>query len=136
MWVFLNDAFFSIVDEKAKAGKRKNGKPCDSDVLVVRARRDREIERVFGQHMRLAKRKLVVSESDKTDYRYRARIPRSVVKDVMASEVDRVVYGNFKGSVDDDTLYAAYSSVWHVMYRLQRQPAKASPTLQLFKEAI
>lgn len=119
MWVFLNDAFFSIVDEKAKERQRKTDRPLARDVLVVRARRERDIQRVFGQQMRIAGRKLVVTENEATDYRFRARIPRSVVKEVMAAEVDRIVYGNFKDSVEDSALHAAYSAVWSVMYRLQ-----------------
>lgn len=128
MWVCLNDAFLSIVDEKAKTAKYSakpvKRKATDRDVLVVRARRKGDIERVFSQHMKIADKALEVTESAVTDYRYRARIPRSVVKEVMVAEVHRVTYGNFKDSVREDDLHSAYSSVWGVMYRLQEPPAR------------
>lgn len=132
MWVFLNDAFLSIVDEKAKMGKRRGNKANDADVLVVRARRQGDIERVFSAPMHSAKRKLEVLENEVTDYRYRALIPRSIVRAAMADEVDRVTYGNFKDSVGDDTLHTAYSRVWGVMYQLQKQPKPYS----LFDEGV
>lgn len=122
MWICLNDAFFSIVDEKAKNATSKRPprrKATDRDTLVVRARRDGDIERVFAQPAKIAGHKLVVEESIATDYRYRTRVPRALVKDVMAAEIDRVIYGNFKDSVEDDDLHRAYSQVWSVMFRLQ-----------------
>ena len=128
MWVFLNDAFFSIVDEKAKTAtwseKKAKRRITDRDILVVRARRKSDIERVFSQHMKIADRKLEVTESAVTDYQFRARIPRGIVKEVMVAEVQRITYGNFKDSVREDDLHRAYSSVWGVMYRLQEPPAR------------
>ena len=50
----------------------------------------------------------------------------------MAAEVDRVTYGNFKSSVEDDPLHHAYNAVWGVMYRLQKQPKAYS----LFDEGV
>lgn len=139
MWVFLNDAFFSIVDEKAKQAKfgvkPAKRKINDRDILVVRARRKGDIERVFSQHMKLYDRKLEVTESAVTDYQFRARIPRGVVKEVMVAEVQRITYGNFKDSVAEDDLHHAYSSVWGVMYRLQEPPARRTYGPGLFDGA-
>lgn len=118
MWIMLNDAFLSIVDEKAKTKKRRGNRPYDTDVLVVRARRQGDIERVFGGLVK----PLQVEVNDVTDYRFRAKLPRSVVKQAMLTEVDRVTYGNFKGSVGDNRLHSAYNGVWGVMYRLQEKP--------------
>lgn len=119
MWVCLNDAFFSIVDEKAKEKKRTGKEARPNDVLVVRARRKGELELVFEPHFVAAKRKLQVTESAATDYRYRLRVTRGMLKDVMAAEVDRVIYGNFKDSVADNDLHHAYSQIWQIMFRLQ-----------------
>lgn len=117
MWVFLNDAFLSIVDQEAKETGRETEIAQDGDVMVVRARLKGDIERVFA-HL-VGKKKLKVIETPQNDYRFRAMIPRSVVKAAMAAEVDRVTYGNFKNTVHDDDRHNAYSGVWGVMYRLQ-----------------
>lgn len=138
MWVFLNDAFFSIVDEKAKESKtRKPAKrrATDRDILVVRARLKGDIERVFTQHMKLAGKPLEVTESALSDYRFRARVPRGIVKEVMVAEVQRITYGNFKDSVAEDDRHKAYSGVWGVMYRLQEPPARRSYGPGLFDGA-
>ena len=55
MWLCLNNAFLSIVD-----------KDCAPDELLVRARRDGDIERVFP--------KAEVEVTLGNDYRCRARI--------------------------------------------------------------
>ena len=54
-----------------------------------------------------------------TDYRYRAEIPREKVAQAVADMVMSIDYSNFKNSVEDHRLHAAYSRVWSVMYRLQ-----------------
>jgi len=104
MWIMLNDAFFSIVD-----------KDCARDELMVRARRPGDLERVFPS----AKGK--VTEFTASDYHYRCAISRDEVKSVLAGEVDRVSYSNFKNSVEDHDLHNAYNRVWHAMAALQPQ---------------
>lgn len=100
MWLCLNNAFLSVVDKSDVPG-------C----LLVRARRKGDIERIF----RAAK----VRESDGTDYRYRANIPRHVVAQTIANAITDIDYNNFKDSVPDDRLHDAYSRVWGVMGQLQ-----------------
>lgn len=142
MWVCLNDSFFSIVDEQAKLGKASKGKVVqhkkrkanDRDILVVRARRHGDIEKVFASLMKIHGIGLEVTRSEYNDYRFRARIPRRVVKEVMAAEVDRILYGNFKNSVESHELHEAYSSVWSVMLRLQ-EPAWRETYPSLFDGA-
>lgn len=100
MWLCLNNAFLSIVDKSTKSG-------C----LLVRSRRRNDIRKVFPT----AK----VSESFGTDYRFRADIPREVVAEAVANQIRGIEYNNFKNSVDDDRLHAAYNRVWGVMGQLQ-----------------
>lgn len=105
MWICFNDAFLSIV-----------AKDCPPDHLLVRARRKGDIERVFPG----AK----VKESGATDYRYRAVVPRAAVAKVAAERIMSIDYGNFKNSVEDDDLHAAYSRIWGVMYGVQVKDEK------------
>jgi hypothetical protein len=100
MWVLLNDCFFSIV-----------AKDCARDEVLVRARRKGDIEKVFT--------KAKVKRNDKADYLYRARVKKAAVVEALKGEVDRIAYGNFKSSVQDHKLHAAYTRVWSALGPLQ-----------------
>lgn len=100
MWIFLNDAFLSIVD-----------KDSDGTTLLVRARRPGDLERVFPDAS--------IQETPHNDYRFRAHIPRAEVAMAMARSVERIDYPNFKGSVIDHQRHDAYLRVWDVMHRYQ-----------------
>lgn len=107
MWVCLNDAFLSIVKKDCKPGE-----------LLVRARRKGDIERVFGKRVR-------VTEYDKSDYRFRAVVPKGDVVAAMTREVGKINYGNFKKSVRDKQLHDAYMRVWGAMADVQDPPPYA-----------
>ncbi|MNE63277.1 hypothetical protein D3C76_696890 [compost metagenome] len=107
MWIMLKDAFFSIVDKADKAG-------C----LVVRARRQGDIERYFPQ----AK----VQKTVGNDYLFRAEIPREDVAERIAQCVMDNTAPNFKNSVTDRKLHTAYNRIWHVMADLQPVPPFSS----------
>ena len=99
MWVMLNDAWFSIVADRD-----------DPEYLLVRSRQSGAIKRVFG-----------IEEDVDTlaDYHFRCFIARDHVAGVMAREVQRVTYPNFKNSVKDPELKKAYNSVWTIGYKMQ-----------------
>lgn len=105
MWLLLNDCFFSIVS-----------KECGRDELLVRARRRGDIEKVFDG----AK----VKRSPSTDYLYRACVKKEAITAALANEVNRINYGNFKSSVGDDRLHAAYLRVWSDLGPLQENWGK------------
>lgn len=101
MWIFLNDAFLSIVD------KGGNG-----STLLVRTRRRGDIDRVFPE--------AEVQSTPRNDYPLRARIPRSRVAEVIARRVEGLRYPNFKGSVAEPSRHDAYFQVWGIMDRYGR----------------
>jgi hypothetical protein len=103
MWLMFSNCFFSVVH-----------KDCGPDELLVRARRAGDIEKVFPD----AK----VTRNTKSDYLYRAVLPRDVVKQTLAAMIDKIDYPNFKDSVEDSSLHAAYAGVWHAMAGLQHPP--------------
>jgi hypothetical protein len=103
MWIMTNDGYLSIVS-----------KDCGPAELLVRARRAGDIERVFPN----AK----VTRSTNSDYLYRAVLPRNEVKQAVAAMIDHIDYPNFKDSVEDRSLHAAYISVWCAMAGLQHPP--------------
>lgn len=100
MWIFLNDAFVSIVAHKD-----------DPDKVVVRARVKGDIENVFGD--------VEVIETDNSDYRFRAFLPREMVANAVWNSLMDVDYTNFKDSVKENRRHDAYLGVWDVMRRLQ-----------------
>ncbi len=100
MWIFINDAFLSIVD--------KGG---DGTTLLVRARKEGDIERIFPEAM--------VDVTPHNDYRFRARIDREEVAQAVAVSVRAITFPNFKGSVNDRKRHDAYMGVWQVMHRFQ-----------------
>ena len=100
MWLCLNNAFLSIVD-----------KDCAPDELLVRARRDGDIERVFP--------KAEVEVTLGNDYRCRARVKRADVAAAITQRVMSIDYGNFKGSTKDKPLHDAYMGVWSAIGKLQ-----------------
>lgn len=120
MWIFLNNAFLSIVDpEGAYDGSAGPVSPC----LLVRARIKGDIEAVFPD----AK----VNETPHRDYRFRAMIDRKTVAAAMAAQVMQLGAGNFKGSVKEKARHDAYMGVWGVMHREQerRAPKRRGPDL-------
>ena len=104
MWIAMTDSFLSVVKKKE----------CGPDELLVRARRAGDIEKVFPD----AK----VIRDTNSDYLYRAVLPRDVVKQALAAMIDHIDYPNFKDSVEDGALHAAYVGVWCAMAGLQHPP--------------
>ena len=107
MWIFLNNAFLSIVD--------KGG---DGSTLLVRARRPGDIERAFPD--------AAVKTTPGNDYRFRARIGRDAVAEALAQAVRAITYPNFKGSVKEPDRHDAYMGVWQVMHRFQSHDPESS----------
>lgn len=107
MWIFLSEAFLSIVDDKFNPG-----------YLMVRARARGDIEHVFhGVRAR---------HTPNRDYAYRAPVHREVVADRIALQIRQIEYSNFKDSVRDDARHYAYLDCWNQMRSFQdarEQPA-------------
>lgn len=105
MWIFLNDAMLSIVNQ-----------PGDPKALLVRARIAGDLERAFPGS--------VVRETPSRDYRFRTVLSRETVATRMAEAIREIDYGNFKGSVLDAPRHDAYFGVWGVMHREQQRRAR------------
>lgn len=94
MWIYLNNAFLSIV--------QNDDAP---EMLLVRARRSGDIESVFPD--------AGVVETPGADYAFRSNIGREVVADRIANAILSIDYPNFKNSVPDPSRRGIYSSVWN-----------------------
>lgn len=100
MWIFLKDSFLSIVAHRDRP-----------DDLLVRARKQGDIERVFPE--------AVAQETRNADYRFRAAIPRARVAEMLAAQAHAIDYGNFKNQVRDSARHDAYFECWAAMARYQ-----------------
>lgn len=93
MWVYLNDAFLSIVVNND-----------DPHFLLVRSRKAGDIENVFPE--------AEVEKTPGNDYAFRASIARVSVAVALSKEVHRIDYSNFKNSVKEKDRSLTYSRVW------------------------
>lgn len=100
MWIFMSDAFVSIVQHFDEPG-----------LFMVRARIAGDLERLFPG--------FEVVETPDADYRYRVTLSAELVADVIRQQVAGINYPNFKNSVKDDERHRVYSSVWSVMFDWQ-----------------
>lgn len=101
MWVFFNDAFLSIVEYND-----------DPDFLLVRARSEGDIERVFPE--------AEVSKTPDADYLYRTVLRRAEVAAAIAQRALDINYPNFKNSIKNPPYRTACADIWSVMYGYQR----------------
>lgn len=99
MWICLNDSFLSIVDK---------GDPTHA-TLLVRARRDGDIERVFPE--------AVIEVGTGSDYPFRARLPRERVATRIAESLRDLRYPNFKSSVRERRRHEVYAGIWQLLAR-------------------
>jgi len=105
MWVFLKDAFFSIVEDRNDRGGR----------LMVRARFPGDIERHFPGV------EVIDHAPGEADYRFRAFIDRQRVVGVIADQVAGIGYVDFKSQVspDENLRYQSYLGCWSQLNRAQ-----------------
>lgn len=113
MWIFLPIGFFSIV--------RIHG----SERFAVRARRRMHLERLLRDVPGL--NRVVISESEKTDYRHRVIVAAPAVKAILDFAREAISYTNFKSEAErvngHDIYVEALHDVWGTMYRTQpRKP--------------
>jgi hypothetical protein len=100
MWIYLNNSFLSIVQNFE-----------DPALLHVRARKEGDIEEVFPD--------AEVTVTPGGDYRYRTDLPREAVAQVIAENVNRIHYTNFKNSVDDAKRHNVYMDLWSASHALE-----------------
>jgi hypothetical protein len=124
VWLSLTTGFISI-----SCAKRLDqpGQPIDVTTLMLRARRREHLEELQRCHPDLIGH-LPVQESRSADYPFRLVVPKGVVAALVAREVERIGYGNFKQEAGHVHGHAspylnALHRTWSVMRTLDpRQP--------------
>jgi hypothetical protein len=109
MWVFMKDAFLSIVEHEA-----------EPRLLHIRGRVRGDIEKIFPE--------ADVVETIEGDYRFRTSLPRERVAQAVALRLSKINYTNFKNSVADMDRKQAYIDVWSAMYDEQHRLYGVPPT--------
>ena len=102
MWVFLNNSFLSIVENR-------NNK----EELLVRSRVRGDIDKIFPDSN--------IFEMEKSDYKYRSYIKKIEVSEKIREIVTNINYDNFKNSISksEDQRHSSYLNVWNEMRKLQ-----------------
>ena len=99
MWIYLNNAFLSIVENDT-----------NPNLLHIRARHSGDIEAIFSD--------AVVLNTPSGDYKHRADIPRDQVATAIAVTIGEIDYVNFKNSVSDENRHDVYFDVWSASHGL------------------
>lgn len=115
MWLFLNNAFVSIVEHRD-----------EPTLLIVRGRIRGDVDRFLGR-----KCEAVTPEAD---YRFRAVVERSEVEAAVVRAVEGIAYANFKRSCVNPR-HDAYLRVWSVMYEWQKTEAAHDTRQAAMKKA-
>lgn len=106
MWLFCEDGFYSIVQDRR-----------DPHVLIVRARDRRDLETLYRRARAAAPASEFgpIVETADTDYRYRFAAPRELVARLAMRTVERIDYPNFKdriAAVQGSERASLYAQVW------------------------
>jgi len=102
MWIYLNDAFLSIVQNYSNPA-----------LLHVRSRHPGDIERLFPG--------AEVKHTPGGDYHFRTDLDRETVAEVLAARIASIDYTNFKNSISDSDRHDVYFDVWSATQHLQRR---------------
>ena len=115
MWLMTPLGFFSIVCKPDDVG---------GGTLTIRARVKSDLEALRRDFLpRLGP----IVEGGGTDYRYRAKAPRSEIADAVAGLVRQIDYSNFKNEVaarQGKQRADRYGQVWHALYDLEEPRAR------------
>lgn len=96
MWICLNNAFLSAVEDRN-----------DRTFLVVRARKRGHLVDAFkGEDVK------IIKSPPGSDYAYRTRVSKKNFAALVTQKIASINYDNFKNSVEDDTLHNMYSKWW------------------------
>lgn len=126
MWIFLNDAFLSVVQPEPQFVPPRF---LGQNVLMIRARRKVDLINAFG-------RKVQITETPDRDYRWRTYMVRSDFAAFVHEAAMSIDYDNFKDSIDpkDKQRKTAYMSVWACMDRFQALATPRHRSAPLFDD--
>jgi len=120
MWVLTKFGFFSIV---------LKGGDVAANTLTVRGRARTDLEALRDRYLP-DMGEIVVGGG--TDYKYRAKVPRASLGAAMQQIILDIDYSNFKDEVAHEQgpgRCHLYHQVWDVLYKLQDEKPKTTPSV-------
>jgi hypothetical protein len=105
MWIATNKGFISIVQHRAEPGH-----------FMIRARRAECLRAIFPDE--------VPQYTPLADYHWRITATKDKAIAAVIAALSTIRYNNFKASVEDQELLAAYHYVWEDMRALQAPLAR------------
>lgn len=109
-WFITTHGFFSVVE---KDSDKTSGN------LTIRSRVRSDLENLRDRYLPDMGE---ISDSTRSDYRFRAVAPREAVSEAMTRAVNDIDYSNFKDAVAERQGHGraeVYGHVWGELYRLQ-----------------
>lgn len=88
--------------------------PRHPDKLLVRARRKKDLENLFGKDV-------LIARTPNRDYRWRTVVDREEFALLVAESIRDIDYTNFKASTADHDLHNLYASMWRQHYKYQHR---------------
>lgn len=98
---------------------RAPGKPAASGVVILESDGRVWVVSPSNQHGGYVNTFPKVEVNQGTDYKYRARVPREAVAQVLHNQVMNLDWSNFKGAVKAKKRHDAYMNVWSAMHAVQ-----------------
>jgi hypothetical protein len=114
MWLFTDKGFFSAVQKPKESG------------LTIRARAKSHLENLKKAHPELLK-DAEIQTGGGTDYPYRIRATHETFAKVVALEVLRIDYGNYKNhlyAVGMAAYHDLCAGIWNLFYGSEKKVAK------------
>lgn len=97
MWLFVSGGFLSVVAHRTLP-----------DSLLVRARNPDHIRAVFPD--------VEITYMRAADYPYRVVLNRTMVQEAIVEYLQKMVYDNFKASIEDFDYHDSCIDVWRTMW--------------------
>ena len=118
MWVFRNNAFVSIVQDRT-----------NSRLVWVRARYKGDVENFLNGASGTVE-VVETAANSPADYAYRVLVSKADVAEALLDALEAVKYDNFKGSIpkskEGDLRHDAYMDVWTALRRWQQKTFRPS----------
>lgn len=114
MWIYMNDAFVSIVIDRSNP---KN--------FLVRGRFEGDVQRAMAFAS-----SVTVIETPEADYRFRASMSRAEVVGAIQCALSEIDYLNFKSTVKQPWRHDLYMAAWSAAMREQVRQENHTPPLK------
>ena len=114
MWLVTKIGFFNIIQYP---------EDIEKNLLTVKARSRKDLENFLVKLNSFSLKTGFIEESEQADYRFRIKIPKSLVMETIAILVEEIDYRLTKPAISEDfpDRSGIYFNVWDTLYQIQCQ---------------